>query len=45
MNDSFALQLHDYGQPPAELVADPTGGTIPQFDPSAMSDPSQCSIM
>jgi len=38
-------KLHDYGQPPTELVGDPTGEGIPQFDPSALNDPSQCSLM
>jgi len=38
-------KLHDYGQPPSDLIGDPTGGSIPTFDPSALNDPSACSVM
>lgn len=38
------LQLQDYGQPPTELVGDPTAN-MPAFDPSALNDPSQCCLM
>lgn len=38
-------KLHEYGQPPSDLIGDPTGGALPTFDPSALNDPSQCSVM
>lgn len=41
----FFLQLNEYGQPPAGLIADPSVGAIPEFDPEQLSDPSQCSLM
>lgn len=37
-------KMQDLGQPPIELVGDVAGG-IPQIDPAALNDPSQCSLM
>lgn len=43
----FALQLNEYGQPPAGLIGgdQAAAGGIPEFDPSQFSDPSQCCLM
>lgn len=45
LNSDLYKQLNEYGQPPAGLIADPSAGAIPEFDPAQLSDPSQCSIM